>query len=95
MQILDTDEDNIRMDEQTKVASDSSDGKCIEQNTEEDIIQDDAEPNILDQSQVISSRSSGGNVSVFLNSCLFNLFFFHFSNFSNIFHCTGCSQPIE
>lgn len=56
MQILDGEQDH-RMDEQAKVASDSSDGKCIEQTTDDDIIHDDAEPNILEQSQVTWLKS--------------------------------------
>lgn len=53
MQILDSESDqHHRMDEQTKVNSDSPEGKCIEQSTDDDIINDDAEPNILEQSQV-------------------------------------------
>lgn len=54
MQILDSEPDqHLRMDEQAKVASDSSESKCIEQTTDDDNIHDDAEPNILEQSQVL------------------------------------------
>lgn len=54
MQILDSEPDqHLRMDEQAKVASDSSESKCIEQTTDDDNIHDDAEPNMLEQSQVL------------------------------------------
>lgn len=53
MQILDSEQDqHLRMDEQAKQASDSLEGKCHEQTNDDDIINDDAEPNILEQSQV-------------------------------------------
>lgn len=51
MQILDSEQDqHLRMDDQTK--QESSEGKCHEQTNDDDIIHDDAEPNILEQSQV-------------------------------------------
>lgn len=56
MQILDSEQDStqhIRMDDPIKLSSDSPDRKGIEQSIDDDIIQDDAEPNILEQSQVM------------------------------------------
>lgn len=51
--LLDNEHDTrTRMDEQTKVAGDSSDGKGMEHATDDDIMHDDAEANILEQSQV-------------------------------------------
>lgn len=55
MQILESEQENaqhIRMDEQTKVGSECSDGKGLEQAIDDDIIHDDADTNILEQSQV-------------------------------------------
>lgn len=53
MQISDSEQEgaqHIRMDEQTKAPSPEE--KCIEQSIDEDIIPDETETNILEQSQV-------------------------------------------
>lgn len=55
MQILDNEQDgaqHIRMNEESKVASGSPEGKCIEQTIDEDIIPDESDTNLLEQSQV-------------------------------------------
>lgn len=70
MQILDSEQDapqHLRMDEPTKVGSDSSDGK--EQTIDEDIIHDDAETNLLEQSQVNSLTIFTSNIRKIVGLC--------------------------
>lgn len=59
MHILDNEEEgaqHIRMDELTKAPS--PEAKCIEQSIDEDIIPDENETNILEQSQVHKTQTS-------------------------------------
>lgn len=65
MQILESEQDggqHLRMVELNKVGSDSSDGK--EPNIDEELIHDDAESNILEQSQVNLGTNKFGQCCV-------------------------------
>lgn len=66
---------HIRLDDQVKIASNSLDEKRLEQTTDEDIIQDDTEPIILEQSQV--NQTKFNYFEIIVSNCIANFLFEH------------------